>query len=70
MPYVIDIESEAMGVTATLQYLVFTEKARAERFCRMGNLREAKRSTLRFTCRMISSTEAEQHLAASSPAGR
>jgi len=69
MPYVIDIESHAGGTTATLEHLVFTNRYAADQFCRLGNLRERRRSTLHFSFREISQTEAEQHLAASEPAG-
>jgi hypothetical protein len=70
MPYVIDIESSAGGVTATLEHLVFTSRYSADQFCRLGNLRERRRSTISFTFREISPTEAEQHLAPSTPADR
>lgn len=70
MPYVIDIESHAGGTTATLEHLVFDTRTGADSFCRLGNLRERRRSTISFRYREISSTEAERHRAAFPAAGR
>jgi len=59
MPYVIDVQGAAGAAVATLQYLVFDRRFNAERFCKMGNLRERHRSGLVFTYRYISPTEDE-----------
>lgn len=70
MPYVIDVVSGTGGTTATLAHLVFDSRYDAETFCRRGNVRERKRSTLMFISREISPTEAEQRLAPSQAADR
>jgi hypothetical protein len=69
MPYVIDIEGAPNGTTATLDYIVFGRKSDAEGFCRLGNLRERHRSSLRFTYRKVSPTADGQPPAPSRASG-